>query len=367
MKALPLHQQHQSLGATFQPYGEWEVPLHYGNPQREYEAVHHQAGFADLSPRGKLLVTGDDRVTWLQSIISNDLLPLQPGQGRYSAFMNHKGKMLSYFRVYLRPDTLFIEDVGEVGDATYQALRKFLLYGTKAKLQNCLDSWGILLVTGPNAQELLQRALGVEVGPLQSLDTLSFAWEESQGFIARTEETGGQDFELFVPIEALPTLWSKLSNEGKSVGLQPIGRSALETLRIEAGLARLGSELNETIVPPEANLEGVAFSLSKGCYPGQEVVARMDTYGSVKRRMVGLVIEGTHQDVPEVGAKLFSGTREVGWVSSSTLSPLLQKPIALGFPLRDFTQPDTHLEVQIQDHRFPVSVCPLPFSTPAEV
>ena len=362
MKTLPLRQQHQSLGATFQPYGEWEVPKHYGHPQLEYEAMHHQVGLADLSLRGKLLVTGDDRITWLQSIISNDILPLQSGQGRYSAFMNHKGKMLSYIRVYRRPDTLFIEDVGEVGDATYQAFKKFLLYGTKAKLQNCLDSWGILLVTGPNAPDLLQRALGMEVGQLQSLDTLHFEWEQSQGFIARTEETGGQDFELFAPIEALPTLWSKLSNEGKPFELQPIGRAALETVRIEAGLARLGPDLNETIVPPEANLEGIAFSLSKGCYPGQEVVARMDTYGSVKRRMVGLVIEGDDQGFPEAGAKILSGTREVGWISSSTFSPLLQKPIALGFPLRDFTQPNTHLEIQVQSQRFPATVRPLPFS-----
>jgi aminomethyltransferase len=116
-------------------------------------------------------------------------------------------------------------------------------------------------------------------------------------------------------------------------------------------------------VPPEANLEGTAFSLSKGCYPGQEVVARMDTYGSVKRRLVGLVIEGLGKDLPEAGAKLFSGTREVGWVSSATFSLLLQKTLALGFPLRDFTAPETQLEVEIRDLRYPTSVSTLPFTT----
>jgi len=127
-------------------------------------------------------------------------------------------------------------------------------------------------------------------------------------------------------------------------------------------LPRLGPDINERIVPPEANLEGIALSLSKGCYPGQEVVARMDTYGSVKRRLVGLVIEGTNNDLPEAGAKLFSGTREVGWVSSSTFSPLLQKPIALGFPLRDFTKPDTPLEIETLNRRFPARVSSLPFT-----
>ena len=151
---------------------------------------------------------------------------------------------------------------------------------------------------------------------------MSFSFEGAQGFIARTEETGMADFELFVPLEALPSLWTHLLKTGEPVGLKPIGKATIETARIEAGLPRLGPDINERIVPPEANLEGIAFSLSKGCYPGQEVVARMDTYGSVKRRLVGLVIEGTEKDQPETGAKLFSGTREVGWVSSATfLSP----------------------------------------------
>jgi glycine cleavage system aminomethyltransferase T len=90
----------------------------------------------------------------------------------------------------------------------------------------------------------------------------------------------------------------------------------------------------------------------------------MDTYGSVKRRLVGLVIEGTEKDQPETGAKLFSGTREVGWMSSATFSPLLQKPIALGFSLRDFTSPETQLEVETQGKRLPASVSSLPFTAP---
>ena len=87
---------------------------------------------------------------------------------------------------------------------------------------------------------------------------------------------------------------------------------------MEAGIPKAGPDLNEEIVPPEANLEGKAFSLTKGCYPGQEVVARMDTYGSVRRHLVGLVVTGP--TVPPKGAKLFSGTREVGWVSSAAFS-----------------------------------------------
>ena len=364
MNTLPLHEQHQALGAIFQQDGESEIPVHYGDPQLEYEALHAGAGLADLSFRGRVIITGDDRITWLQSIISQDILPLQPGQGRYSTFMDHKGKMLSYFRVFMCPDQIVIEDVGEVGEQTHAAFRKFLLYGTKAKMAKGLESQGLLLLSGPKAAEIIKEALGVEAANLASLQSIVFTFEGADGFIARTEETGMSDFELFVPLGVLAALWSHLLKVGEPNEIKPFGKAIRETTRIEAGLPRLGPDINDRIVPPEANLENIAFSLSKGCYPGQEVVARMDTYGSVKRRLVGLVVEGTEDDLPEAGDKLFSGTREVGWVSSSTFSPLLQKPIALGFPLRDFTPPGTQLEIETRGKKYRTSVSSLPFTSP---
>ena len=135
----------------------------------------------------------------------------------------------------------------------------------------------------------------------------------------------------------------------------------MNSLRIEAGLPLLGQDINDQIVPPEANLEGKAFSLNKGCYPGQEVVARMDTYGAVKRRLVGLVLGRDDSPLPEYGGKIYSGEREVGWVSSSAFSPTLNKKLALGFPLRDFTKPDTKLTIDIHGEQYPATVHSLPF------
>ena len=119
--------------------------------------------------------------------------------------------------------------------------------------------------------------------------------------------------------------------------------------------------MNEEIVPPEANLEGKAFSLSKGCYPGQEVVARMDTYGNVRRKLAGLVLHDSV--VPSHGAKLYSGDREVGWISSAVRSPHLNKAIAFGFPLRDFSKPGTELTVEFEGGRHPATIQTLPFYT----
>ena len=365
MKRSPLYPEQTALGAHFTTAGEWEIPTYFGDTRAEHLAVRNGVGIADLSLRGTIRVTGEDCVHWLQSIISNNILPLQPGQGLYSTFMNHKGKILSYFRVYRFEDALFLEDAGEIGETTYQTLRKFLLFGTKAQLENGLERWGILLVCGRQAHQLINAAFGLDLENLQPLDFKPTDVDGRQGFIARTEETGERDYEVIVPIESLVAAWKQLWAIGQPFGLQPIGNQALESLRIEAGIPKVGLDLNERIVPPEANLEGKAFSLSKGCYPGQEVVARMDTYGTVKRRLVGFVIETPAPHLPQPGAKLFSGEREVGWISSTAYSPTLNQSIALGFPLRDFTKPGMELTVEIQAERHRATVQALPFLPPS--
>lgn len=358
MKQSRLHAQHAQLGATFEEVTGWEMPAHYGDWRGEYQAVRQAVGLADLSHRGKVRVTGDDRVKWLQSVISNDILPLQPGQGRYSSFLTHKGKMLTYFRCYVQQDAVMLEDVGEIGEATYAALRKFLLYGTKAKMENCAESWGLLLVSGPKAVQTVKTAFGVDCGDLKPVNFVTAQIGGHQALVIRTEETGEVDLEILLPADAVVAAWTGLMEAGAAFGIKPVGTQAREALRIEAGIPKAGPDLNEEIVPPEAGLEGKAFSLSKGCYPGQEVVARMDTYGSVRRHLVGLVLKDAI--VPPKGAKLFSGDREVGWVSSATFSPQQNAVVAFGFPLRDFSTPDTALIVEIEGKKHDATVKALP-------
>jgi len=359
MKRSALFDEHTKRGAEFVAQSGWEVPAHYGDPSAEYAAVRKGVGIMDLSSRGKIRVTGEDRVKWLQSIISNDLLPLGPEQGIYSTFLTHKGKILAYFRVYQLGDALMLEDVGETGDATFSALRKFLLFGTKAKMDNCGETWGALLISGPKALELVRSAFGTDLSSLKPLSFERLEIDAHSALLVRTEETGETDIEIFIPSGGLRTAWERLWTAGDSIGMKPFGTQALDILRVEAGLPKMGQDLTEDIVPPEANLEGKSFSLTKGCYPGQEVVARMDTYGSVRRRLIGLVLR--ESTVPAPGAKIYSGDRELGWVSSAVLSPAVGKPIALGFPLRDFAKPGTDLEVESQGQRLPATVHELPF------
>ncbi|MBS0165600.1 MAG: aminomethyltransferase family protein [Nitrospira sp.] len=361
MKYSRLHQQHTQLGATFEEVTGWEMPIHYGDVAAEHRAVRHAVGIADLSHRGKLRVIGEDRVKWLQSIISNDILPLHPGQGRYSSLLTHKGKMLTYFRLYIQADAVMLEDVGEIGQTSFQTLRKFLLYGTKAKMEDCAETWGLLLISGPKAAQVIQSAFGVDVIDMRPVDFVTAQIGGHQALVLRTEETGEIDIEILLPADSLMTAWTTAMEAGAKFGVRAIGTQAREALRMEAGLPKAGPDLNEEIVPPEANLENKAFSLNKGCYPGQEVVARMDTYGTVRRKLVGLVLDDSV--MPPHGAKLYSGDREVGWVSSAVHSLQVNKTIAFGFPLRDFSSAGTKLSVECGGSKHPATIHSLPFYT----
>jgi len=362
-KNFPLHEQHETFGATFQRIGGWWVPAHYGEGLlQEYRAVRTAVGIADLSHRGKIAVVGKDRKEWLQRVTSNDVLTLEIGTWRYSCLLTSQGKTLAYFRVYAMEDRLLLEDVGGVENETIRSLKKYLLYGTQARLENLQESWGILLVSGPDAPTLIQQAFAVDARQLQISEFVVIEQDEASGLLARTEETGEIDLELFIPTRAILTVWNALWEAGKNLGLQGVGFQALESLRIEGGYPHMGSELNKAVTPSEAHLEGKAFSLNKGCYPGQEIVARMKTYDSIPRTLVGFTVETSVLSLLKPGIQLFSEGRErrVGWITSVAHSPSLNKGIALGYVTQAFSKPHTQLFVQLRDHRYPVTVEELP-------
>ena len=204
-----------------------------------------------------------------------------------------------------------------------------------------------------------RSAFGVDCGDLQPVNFVTAQIGGQQALVIRTEETGEVDLEILLPAEAIAAAWNSLLETGAASGIKAVGSQAREALRMEAGIPKAGTELNEEIVPPEANLEGKAFSLNKGCYPGQEVVARMDTYGNVRRKLVGLVLKDA--TVPPKGAKLLSGDREVGWISSAAFSPQQNNPIAFGFPLRDFSTAGTPLSIDVDGKKHDATVADLPF------
>ena len=157
---------------------------------------------------------------WLQSVISNDILPLQPGQGRYSSFLTHKGKMLDVLPPVHATEAVMLEDVGEIGDTTFQALRKFLLYGTKAKMENCAESWGLLSDQRSEGRTRGDNPRSCERHGSKAGRFCHRTDRRTSRLVLHTEETGEVDIEVLLPIDSLLTAWTSAMQAGDKFGMK---------------------------------------------------------------------------------------------------------------------------------------------------
>ncbi|MEO2053908.1 MAG: aminomethyltransferase family protein [Nitrospira sp.] len=356
MKKLGLYDDHRRAGAHFSPYGEWELPEHYGDVGREYRAVRNRVGLTDLSSQGHFLVTGSDRDSFMQNLISNDMLLLSKERGIYTTLLTAKGKVLSEFHLYPVSDGLFMEVESSNSEKTKENLLRFKLR-SQVKIEAL--SWGRLMVSGPRARPLLETFFGETLPFMEERSFFERAWEGHSLLCIKRSVTGEEDYHLYLPEEGCALLWKKLLVVGQDLDALPIGQTALEILRIEAGLPRYGDEIDEDILPIEAGLQEDAISYTKGCYPGQEVVARIKTYGHVNKNLYGLVLEGS--ELPERKGQIFIGDKKVGWITSVTRSPLMGKIIALCYLRQKFAVPGTDLEVEVGSARTAAQAAPLPF------
>lgn len=356
MPQLRLHSQHQEKGAHFSFDGDWELPLHYGDLSAEYRAVRETVGLADLSDGGHYLVTGKDRVPFLQNLASNDLSLLSEGKGLYTTLLTAKGRMLSDFYLYGLSDALFMEVDRMNAEKTVAHLMRYKL---RSQIKIEAAPWGHFLVAGPGARSVLEGALG---RTLPRMEEKSFFWAETNGaplLCIKRSQTGEDDYHLYPSHESAENLFGKLLEAGAASGIRLIGRAALETLRVEAGKLRYGIDFDEHIIPVEAGLETEAISYTKGCYPGQEVIARIQTYGHVNKHLYGLVVEG--EVLPKKDDKVFQADKELGWITSAVRSPFLGKIVAIGYLRPQIALPGTAVEIEANQTRIPAHATPLPF------
>ncbi|MBI3804298.1 MAG: aminomethyl transferase family protein [Nitrospirae bacterium] len=355
MPTLPLQALHQQRGARLLIHEEWELPADYGDSLAEYRSIREGVGIADLSFQGLFLISGRDQISFLQNLVSNDLTNLPPQRGLYATLLTAKGRVLSDFYLYPLSDAIVMEVEGTNAKKTFEQLMRFKLR-SQVKIET--PAWGHLLVSGPQARPLLALLLG----SLPEMEEKSFFQTEAGGsplLCIKRSITGGEDYHLYLPIEGLETFWGRLFTEGAAFHPVPVGQAALEIARVEAGKPRYGIDMDEHIIPIEAGIGPEAISYTKGCYPGQEVMARIQTYGHVNKQLTGLVLEGA--SLPKKNDKVFQGEKELGWITSSTWSPFLKKVIAMGYLRPQIAAPETAVEVESDQIRRPAKITPLPF------
>jgi folate-binding protein YgfZ len=335
----PLASVHARLGAEMTARDGALVPAHYGDPRAEYDAVRGAggAGLIDLSARGRVVVSGAEAVQFLNGLVTNDVKALADGAWMPAAFPNVQGRLLALARVARRGDSFHFDTEPATHAAVYKSLERFTLAGD-FRVRDVTEETATLSVQGAGAEGIVGAAFGAEAARLERGRVADARADGAGGFLIRATHTAEDGFDLFCGAADAEKFWETLA----AAGARPVGFEALEVLRVEAGVARYGVDVDETNVVLEA-VPAEAVSFTKGCYVGQEIIARIHWRGHVAKRLTGMLLASNEPAPP--GSRVRAAGREVGRVTSSALSPRLGRAIALGVVKYDFLAPGTEVEV----------------------
>src|SRR3989440_864304 len=352
--ANPLLAIHERAGVEFQAYGQAPIPLTFGEPQAEYAAIRKSAAVVDRPYRGILELSGKDRLAFLNNLLTNQVWDkekksgLVVGQGVYGFFLNTKGRIVSDMNVIELGDRTWLE-MEEEKVATVRAAFEKYLFAEQVKMKSLVGEVHAFFVTGPRVQEAIAN-----------VDARVF----------RDDICGAPGFVLIAAIEEAEPTWNhftqgverEFDDELRFPGLaRPCGWAAFNTTRIEAGRPLFGIDFDESVLPAETGLFERAVSLTKGCYLGQEIVARMHARGQVARKLVGIRMEG--DALPLAGTKNYDNQQmEISGVTSSTISPVLSNiAICLGYVKKPFFATGTKLNIPAEGSIRIGQVVDLPF------
>jgi glycine cleavage system T protein len=347
---------HQAHGARFINDRGIELPECFTDPRLEYQAVREKAGLIDLSFRVQVRMTGEDRISFLQGMVSNDVKALRPGEGCAATLLTEQGRIVADLRVYALDTSLLLDVDARIKEKLIESLSRYII-ADDVEMEDLSEQQVTLALQGPLASQIL-AAVGVAVNFSKAFQHQETTLAGTNVRVIRVSDTDEEGYELLVPSVQTEQAWQTLLQAGEPLGLRPVGLAALNMLRIEAGIPWYGLDMDEGRIVLEVGLEQ-ALSFSKGCYLGQEVVERATVRGHVNRKLSGLFVHG--DTLPESGDKLFHDAQEVGWVTSAVSSPRFGQPIALGYVRREHLTPGTRL--RIDRHGTPViaEVTSLPF------
>jgi folate-binding protein YgfZ len=321
-----------------------------------YQSARQGAAFIDRSARGRLVVSGRDRASYLQGLLTNDIPAVRAGEGCYAAYLTAQGRMISDLWVYELGDVILLGLPGETTAAVLARLDQFI-FSEDVQLGDVSETFAQIAVVGPDAARLVEALLDAPpAAPLASLPehgNMRGHIRESPAIITRVTDTGAPGFDVYVDRERAGWLKEQLI----AAGAEAADGETAEILRVEAGVPVFGRDMDQETIPLEAGIESRAISMTKGCYVGQEVIVRVlhRGHGRVAKKLVGLVLDG--DALPAPGATVKSADRAVGEITSAVRSPALGRPIALAYVQRDFLAIGTVLSVDGAQ----ATVTPLPF------
>ena len=307
--------------ATRGDVGGRSVVLAYGSVAAEYEALQSRAALFDRSHRGRIRITGEKAAEMVAGLVTNDVAGLVPGQGCYAAALTAKGKIIADVRVFIEEGSVLVDAPPRAAVAWAAMVKKFI----NPRLAAHRDESGALRdigIFGATARHVVAALTGVQETALLALPPYAHVSVEIDGrtvLVMKSPDLGMEGYELIVATEQFEAMWTMAVD----CGATPAGLEAWEIARVEAGRPEWGLDIDETTIPQEANFDELhAISYTKGCYVGQETVARIHFRGHVNKHLRGVVAAGL--DAPPAGATLHDDAGlQVGDVRTTVRSPRL--------------------------------------------
>ena len=356
LKRTALNATHRASGAKMVDYCGLDMPVEYSGITREHLAVRTAAGLFDVSHMGEIEVRGPQALALLQHVTSNDASHLQDYQAQYSALMLPSGSAIDDCVVHrFAADHYFICVNAANTSKDYAWVVRCNTFG--AEVQNVSAQYSQIALQGPRALEIIAKVTEPHPGDLKYYWFRQARCADVDGILARTGYTGEDGFEFYFPPASSTHLWTTLIDAGKAEGLIPVGLGARNTLRLEAGFALYGHELDEQTTLLEANLDWIT-KLEKGDFIGRDVLLRQRAEGVAKKLIgFGMIDRAPARD----GYPVWIDGKKVGIVTSGSPAPYLKKNIGMAYVPADAADVMREIQIEIRGRQAPARMVSLPF------
>lgn len=357
MKRTTFYNIHKKLGAKLVEFAGFEMPIQYSSIISEHKSVRNSVGVFDVSHMGEVFVKGEKALDFIQHVAINDASKLQTGRVQYSAMCYEDGGIVDDLLIYKIADDEFLLVINASNiEKDFKWMQENNQFGVE--LRNESDNYSLLAVQGPNSLNTLQKLTDTQINmEYYHFTNLKLAGVDM--ILSRTGYTGEVGYELYFKGDekTAEELWNKIFEAGKEFNIQPAGLAARDTLRLEMGFCLYGNDIDQTTNPLEAGL-GWITKLSKQNFIGKDALVKIKENG-LKRKLVA--ITSNEKTFPRHGYDISVNNKKIGTVTSGTVSPMLDKPIALGYVETEFSEIETDVNFLIRGKEIPAKVVKLPF------
>ncbi len=362
-KKTPLYEQHAAAKGNFIDYGGWFLPVTYQGIVEEVLHTRKKVSLFDASHMGEILVEGQKAEEFLQGVLTNDLSVLKNNGVMYSPICYPHGGTVDDILVYRYAQDRFLLVTNAVNtEKDYNFLKE--RYPESVVLEDLSAEFALIAIQGPLSLEILKKTMTEDVLP-SSIRRYNFLPDVKiagiKCLLSRTGYTGEDGFEILCSPNEAASLWEALIAAGRSddgLDVQPAGLGARDLLRLEASLPLYGQELSPEISPLQAGLDRFVALEKKIAFTGQDALLKQKEEG-LKKRLVGLVM--LERGIPRSGYIIKKNQQDIGWISSGTFSPTLQKALGLAFVDSDKAEKGTEVKVVIRNKEYPARIEKLPF------